>query len=224
MIFVEGISKEELEERLEDCFSAALPFPSAHLYFWYARLPLPACPKNHRASRPLSLSSDTCHPCIFCEALSGYAFFPLDNFKLINEANGHLVGDAVLCMVADELKSSFQDSLLGRVGGDETDHFETALPVRHIVKKLQHEQNKLLHIVDHQCCIVFVDRKRDRNWDSEKDGLYRLAGILLNHLQKMYERAKSPTKWSDVTLVNQVPSFMPRRYVAKALRILSPSV
>ena len=43
----------------------------------------------------------------------------VDNFKLINDANGHLVGDAVLCMVADELKSSIGKGLLGRIGGDE---------------------------------------------------------------------------------------------------------
>lgn len=43
----------------------------------------------------------------------------VDNFKQINDMNGHLVGDAVLCMVADEMKNSFQGSLLGRIGGDE---------------------------------------------------------------------------------------------------------
>lgn len=43
----------------------------------------------------------------------------VDNFKVINDMNGHLVGDAVLCMVADELKSAFRGQLLGRIGGDE---------------------------------------------------------------------------------------------------------
>ncbi len=43
----------------------------------------------------------------------------VDNFKLINDTNGHLVGDAVLCMVADELQSSVRKGLLGRIGGDE---------------------------------------------------------------------------------------------------------
>ena len=43
----------------------------------------------------------------------------VDNFKLLNEKNGHLVGDTVLCMVADELKHSFKKGLIGRIGGDE---------------------------------------------------------------------------------------------------------
>ncbi|MGN0430847.1 MAG: EAL domain-containing protein [Lachnospiraceae bacterium] len=43
----------------------------------------------------------------------------VDNFKLLNEKNGHLVGDTVLCMVADELKNIFKKGLIGRIGGDE---------------------------------------------------------------------------------------------------------
>ncbi|MBQ7780960.1 MAG: EAL domain-containing protein [Lachnospiraceae bacterium] len=43
----------------------------------------------------------------------------VDNFKLLNEKNGHLVGDTVLCMVADELKNTFKKGLIGRIGGDE---------------------------------------------------------------------------------------------------------
>lgn len=43
----------------------------------------------------------------------------VDNFKRINDLHGHLVGDAVLCMVADELKNSLRKGLIGRIGGDE---------------------------------------------------------------------------------------------------------
>ena len=43
----------------------------------------------------------------------------VDNFKRINDRNGHLVGDAVLCMVADELKHIFDENMIGRIGGDE---------------------------------------------------------------------------------------------------------
>ena len=43
----------------------------------------------------------------------------VDNFKMINDSHGHLVGDAVLCLVADELKNSLRKGLIGRIGGDE---------------------------------------------------------------------------------------------------------
>ena len=43
----------------------------------------------------------------------------IDNFKKINDANGHLVGDAVICLVADELKELFPNAVTGRIGGDE---------------------------------------------------------------------------------------------------------
>lgn len=43
----------------------------------------------------------------------------VDNFKAINDLHGHLVGDAVLCLVADELKNSLRKGIIGRIGGDE---------------------------------------------------------------------------------------------------------
>jgi diguanylate cyclase (GGDEF)-like protein len=44
----------------------------------------------------------------------------LDNFKAINDQNGHAVGDRVLSIVARRLKNTLrQDDLAGRYGGDE---------------------------------------------------------------------------------------------------------
>jgi diguanylate cyclase (GGDEF)-like protein len=44
----------------------------------------------------------------------------LDNFKAINDQNGHAVGDRVLSIVAGRLKNALrQDDLAGRYGGDE---------------------------------------------------------------------------------------------------------
>lgn len=60
----------------------------------------------------------------------------VDNFKLVNDMNGHLVGDAVLCMVADELKSSFHKGLLGRIGGDEFIAFVEEMPRETLEKVL----------------------------------------------------------------------------------------
>jgi diguanylate cyclase (GGDEF)-like protein len=44
----------------------------------------------------------------------------LDNFKLINDINGHAVGDAVLIALADRIQAHLPpDGVLARIGGDE---------------------------------------------------------------------------------------------------------
>lgn len=47
-------------------------------------------------------------------------FMDIDKFKEINDANGHDVGDQVLIIIGDMLKSSFRPGdIQGRIGGDE---------------------------------------------------------------------------------------------------------
>ncbi len=73
------------------------------------------------------------------ENLRWLIIFDVDNFKQVNDRNGHLVGDAVLCMFADELKSSLQNSLLGRIGGDEFMAYVKDMPreeLEEVLKKL----------------------------------------------------------------------------------------
>ncbi|MBQ2802655.1 MAG: EAL domain-containing protein, partial [Lachnospiraceae bacterium] len=43
----------------------------------------------------------------------------IDNFKKMNDTNGHLFGDAVICSFADEMTRLFPDAVRGRIGGDE---------------------------------------------------------------------------------------------------------
>jgi diguanylate cyclase (GGDEF)-like protein len=46
--------------------------------------------------------------------------FDVDNFKKINDVFGHNVGDVVLRVLADEVKSVLRaDDLFGRTGGEE---------------------------------------------------------------------------------------------------------
>lgn len=43
----------------------------------------------------------------------------VDNFKQVNDRQGHLYGNAVLCSFADELNRVFSSPWIGRIGGDE---------------------------------------------------------------------------------------------------------
>lgn len=48
----------------------------------------------------------------------------VDKFKEINDSNGHLFGDVVLCGLAEELTRLFPNAIKGRIGGDEFIFYE----------------------------------------------------------------------------------------------------
>ena len=51
----------------------------------------------------------------------GIILFDIDNFKHINDTEGHLAGDRVLCIVSDILKNVYWENKyhVYRIGGDE---------------------------------------------------------------------------------------------------------
>lgn len=54
------------------------------------------------------------------ETAFGLLYLDLDGFKAVNDTHGHLVGDRVLCMVADRLRDALEPGdLAARLGGDE---------------------------------------------------------------------------------------------------------
>ncbi|MDY5476556.1 MAG: GGDEF domain-containing protein [Enterocloster clostridioformis] len=56
---------------------------------------------------------------VILREIEPYVLIDIDNFKLINDAYGHTVGDEIIQCVAHNLKNTFADSLIGRFGGDE---------------------------------------------------------------------------------------------------------
>ena len=51
---------------------------------------------------------------------TGVIVIDIDNFKLVNDQYGHIVGDQVITMIADQLKHNVRASdLIVRYGGDE---------------------------------------------------------------------------------------------------------
>ncbi len=54
------------------------------------------------------------------ETPTALMFLDLDNFKQVNDAHGHQIGDKLLCMVADRLSECLGTrAIMGRFGGDE---------------------------------------------------------------------------------------------------------
>lgn len=60
----------------------------------------------------------------------------VDSFKKINDTNGHLFGDAVLCSFADEMNKLFPKALKGRIGGDEFVCYVEDMPREELEEKL----------------------------------------------------------------------------------------
>lgn len=73
--------------------------------------------------------------------LSAMLILDLDNFKSINDAYGHLYGDAVLAQIGSNLRRLFRShDIIGRIGGDELLVFLKDIPNAELV----HSRCKLL--------------------------------------------------------------------------------
>ncbi|SNZ02931.1 PAS domain S-box-containing protein/diguanylate cyclase (GGDEF) domain-containing protein [Persephonella hydrogeniphila] len=78
-------------------------------------------------------------------------FLDLNNFKKINDSFGHAIGDKVLQIIAERLKSSFRKTdIIGRLGGDEFGILITTYSkfddIKEIIKKLFWEIEKPVKI------------------------------------------------------------------------------
>lgn len=51
--------------------------------------------------------------------MDALVFIDIDNFKLVNDYYGHLVGDEVITALSDQIQEEFGECICGRFGGDE---------------------------------------------------------------------------------------------------------
>lgn len=67
----------------------------------------------------------------------------IDNFKKLNDTNGHMFGDAVICSFADEMSQLLPEAIRGRIGGDEFLVF-VKNTTREVVERQMQKLNSLL--------------------------------------------------------------------------------
>ena len=128
-------------------------------------------------------------------------FIDIDNFKLINDVHGHIVGDQILIEFANVLKNNIRSNdLLGRWGGEEfiiiSDNTDLEA-ARNIAEKLRvivseakfSKINKLtasfgLASYEEKDCITSLIQKADYSlYKAKKDGKNRVCFV--NHLDKL---------------------------------------
>ncbi len=136
-----------------------------HLAFFDALTKLPNRRLlNDRLSQSMAASKRSGH---FCALM----FLDLDNFKPLNDAHGHVVGDLLLIEAADRLKSCVREmDTVARFGGDEfvvilnelnTDESESNSQARNVAEKIRsfvsapylliHNDGKTDITVEHHC-------------------------------------------------------------------------
>lgn len=113
--------------------------------------------------------------------------FDLDNFKLVNDNEGHLEGDKVLKTFADCLKKFFRsDDIISRVGGDEfVVLMKNSIPedllklkLDNLLKNVRQELKRYAQLYNISCSIgaVFIDEKMQYYGEAYK---YADAGLYI---------------------------------------------
>ncbi|CAG0991893.1 putative signaling protein [Methylophilaceae bacterium] len=92
------------------------------------------------------------------ESMLAVAFIDLDDFKPINDAYGHHVGDEVLQIVAKRLGAAMRHcDLVGRIGGDEflalIEDIKSDQDIVPIVERIIHSLQDAIHINHHEITI-----------------------------------------------------------------------
>ncbi len=109
----------------------------------------------------------------------------VDNFKIINDTYGHMLGDALLIDIADSIRTLFTDEFFcGRIGGDEYQIFSINVSediIRNKANQLcqdicvKYQQNHQQYDVTISIGIAQSDKQRGRTYSD----LYKMADMAL---------------------------------------------
>lgn len=76
---------------------------------------------------------------------NGMMIIDIDNFKQVNDIEGHLVGDHTIRIIADLISGHFRKSdIIGRIGGDEFVVFMTDIPSKELARQKANGLARLL--------------------------------------------------------------------------------
>lgn len=112
----------------------------------------------------------------------------IDNFKQVNDTNGHLFGDAVICTFSDKLKEMFPGAIKGRIGGDEFMMFIEGMTGEEVEDKFTKMQEEFQGVyqeddsgiqISCSCGLVLCSGK-----DLEVDVLFQWADYALYQVKK----------------------------------------
>ncbi len=107
----------------------------------------------------------------------------VDNFKYVNDAFGHMLGDALLVDIADTIREIFPDDFFcGRIGGDEYQIFGLNVDQDIICKKanslcqqIKDKYEKGKYNISISVGVAFSNEKNGRNYAE----LYKMADLAL---------------------------------------------
>jgi len=121
----------------------------------------------------------------------------LDNFKRINDLNGHNLGDQVLQKTASRIRALIpRGGLLARLGGDEfacAIPFDLRMPERidHIAVRLIERVSKPIEVADHTCEVTVslgisasAGSEADGRFADDAQALLHKADIAMYHAKK----------------------------------------
>lgn len=121
----------------------------------------------------------------------------IDNFKLINDTYGHIVGDMVLNKIGKILKENLNDSIIGRYGGEEfiillstsKDSFDKIDKIRKLISEISIKyNNEIINNISMSFGIYNIDKNEN------SDDIKKLRNSYIDNADIALYRSKNNNK------------------------------